>query len=283
MVDDLMLTREAIRLDAPVESVRDVAGVAAAAITSIAGMSPVEDVKQALLDCFEEGGVCIGRGVAIPHAVVPSVREPVVGLVRAATPLELADAPDGHPVDLFFFVLAVAGKEREHLQVVAHLARIARSRSLLEALRRARRPAEVLATLDEPTRAAPAETLPDFSQGATELVLVELEGEVVSDRVLLELAEQGYDDSLVVEGQSLRRSLSRQLPLFASFRDLFGDPGSRRLVFLVTRAEEVEILVRLVRRACRDSDAEAARVLSFPLARSWTWSPAAAPESTGHG
>lgn len=284
MLERFTPSAEAIVLDATVEEVTDVAREIAACVARLDEVD-IEDevVEQAFTASLREGGIALGRGLAMPHAVVPGVDQPLVGFLRLRDGLEMKDAPDRRPVDLFPFVLAVPGDERLHLQVLAHLARRFRSDEILEDLRRASTEEEVRGLLVGSVEAGDSEGRSILPEATTELMVIEVEGEVASDRLLLDLAGQGHDDAIVLEGQALRRSLSRHLPLFAGFRDLFGDPGARRLVLLTTDSDQVEIVVRLVRRACRDSHAQAARVVSFPVSRSWAWTPAPDHEPSGHG
>ncbi len=64
-----------------------------------------------------------GGGIAIPHARIPGLREPVFALVRFARPVEW-DAIDGKPVDLAVVAVTPGETERDvHLPVLAMLAR----------------------------------------------------------------------------------------------------------------------------------------------------------------
>jgi len=92
------------------------------------GDSPThEQALSAMLEREALGSTGIGDGVAIPHAKIPDLDELriVLGLSRKGVEF---DASDGAPVHLLFLIAApVASKSRDHLQVLARLARMVRA------------------------------------------------------------------------------------------------------------------------------------------------------------
>ncbi|NCO57043.1 MAG: PTS sugar transporter subunit IIA [Deltaproteobacteria bacterium] len=86
-----------------------------------------EQALSAMLEREALGSTGIGDGVAIPHAKIPDLDELriVLGLSRKGVEF---DASDGAPVHLLFLIAApVASKNRDHLQVLARLARMVRA------------------------------------------------------------------------------------------------------------------------------------------------------------
>jgi len=66
----------------------------------------------------------IGNGLAIPHARIPGIVEPVTVYVRMKAPLEFL-APDGKRVsDLFVILVPSEGSNGEHLQLLALVAEV---------------------------------------------------------------------------------------------------------------------------------------------------------------
>lgn len=64
----------------------------------------------------------VGNGLAIPHARVPGIAEPVTVYVRTKAPVEFA-APDGKRVsDLFVILVPADGTNEKHLQLLALVA-----------------------------------------------------------------------------------------------------------------------------------------------------------------
>lgn len=63
----------------------------------------------------------LGSGVAIPHAQVAGINEPIAAFVRLHLPIDFA-APDEQPVSELFVVLLPLKTTRDHLQILADLA-----------------------------------------------------------------------------------------------------------------------------------------------------------------
>lgn len=62
-------------------------------------------VLRSLFDREDFGSTGIGRGVAIPHALLGMISSPVASLTRLAQPIDF-DGPDDDPVDLIYCTLA---------------------------------------------------------------------------------------------------------------------------------------------------------------------------------
>jgi PTS system nitrogen regulatory IIA component len=67
------------------------------------------------------GSTGLGQGVAVPHARLAELKEPLVLLVRPTAPFGF-DAPDGKPVSVFFCLLVPEKANRAHLQLLADAA-----------------------------------------------------------------------------------------------------------------------------------------------------------------
>jgi len=86
------------------------------------------------------GSTGIGNGVAIPHANVPDLAAPLTLLARLKRPVDF-EAIDDMPVDIVFLALSPAHKGYSHLNLLACIARSARSEAWLRAVRQAPSPA----------------------------------------------------------------------------------------------------------------------------------------------
>jgi nitrogen PTS system EIIA component len=82
------------------------------------------------------GSTGMGNGVAIPHANAPELMTPLVLLVRLTHPIDF-EAIDDMPVDIVFMALSPALRGASHLNILACIARSARSESWLKAVRQA--------------------------------------------------------------------------------------------------------------------------------------------------
>lgn len=86
------------------------------------------------------GSTGIGNGIAIPHANVPELAAPFTLLIRLKKPIDF-EAIDDAPVDIVFLALSPAHKGSSHLNLLAAIARSARSEMWLKAVRQAPSPA----------------------------------------------------------------------------------------------------------------------------------------------
>jgi len=78
----------------------------------------------------------LGEGVAVPHAVVPTLPEMILLVATAAEPIPFGP-PDADPVDLFFVLLSPSGGEAEHIKLLARICRLVRHPGFLDQLRTA--------------------------------------------------------------------------------------------------------------------------------------------------
>ena len=82
------------------------------------------------------GSTALGQGVAIPHARIRQLQDPVVTYVHTAQPIPF-DAPDGKPVSDFFLLLVPEQATQVHLQLLADAAALLCERGFRDALRAA--------------------------------------------------------------------------------------------------------------------------------------------------
>jgi PTS system nitrogen regulatory IIA component len=94
----------------------------------------------------EQQSTGIGHGLALPHAMLPGLERTVVVVGRAGRGLDFA-ALDEQPVDLFFLLLSPPEGSRDHLRVLARLARILDNEETLARLRTAADAGELFAML----------------------------------------------------------------------------------------------------------------------------------------
>ncbi|MBV8468164.1 MAG: PTS sugar transporter subunit IIA [Burkholderiales bacterium] len=85
------------------------------------------------------GSTGLGQGVAVPHARLAELKEPIVLLVRPVLPFGF-DAPDDKPVSVFFFLLVPEKANREHLQLLADAASLLCEQRVRDCLRSAASP-----------------------------------------------------------------------------------------------------------------------------------------------
>jgi PTS system nitrogen regulatory IIA component len=111
-----------------------------------------QEVLDRLLVREAQQSTGIGSGLALPHAMVPGLEKTLLIVGRTREGLDFA-ALDGEPVDLLFLLLSPPDSEAQHLRLLARLARIFTVEEVLEKLRGAKGPEELLRMLrDEDAR-----------------------------------------------------------------------------------------------------------------------------------
>jgi len=79
------------------------------------------DVYSSLAEREKIGSTALGFGIAIPHARVPGLSQPVAAFVRTKSPVPFG-APDDKPVSDMLVLLVPAEVADEHLQLLAEVA-----------------------------------------------------------------------------------------------------------------------------------------------------------------
>jgi PTS system nitrogen regulatory IIA component len=110
-------------------------------------------VFRGLLDREFHGSTGIGRGVAIPHALLDMISAPVASLTRLAQPIDF-HGPDDDPVDLLYTLLWPRSSVPTFLPALSQMCRLLRTPQVREGLRQARSADEVMAILDTDPRPA---------------------------------------------------------------------------------------------------------------------------------
>ncbi|MCB1677776.1 MAG: PTS IIA-like nitrogen regulatory protein PtsN [Halioglobus sp.] len=83
------------------------------------------------------GSTGLGQGIAIPHCRVESCPDPLGTLLTLQDPIDF-DAPDDQPVDLLFVLLVPGEANQQHLDILAHVARLFSRADFCQRLREAR-------------------------------------------------------------------------------------------------------------------------------------------------
>lgn len=95
-----------------------------------AGLDP-ESIIAAVWAREEALSTGIGNGVALPHARVAGLREPVVAVGICEGGIDF-DAPDGQPAYVIFLILTPAADPRAQLTIAAEIARLFRRQPMLD-------------------------------------------------------------------------------------------------------------------------------------------------------
>jgi PTS system nitrogen regulatory IIA component len=97
------------------------------------GVAPADLVARGLLERERSHSTVMGAGLAIPHATVPGLEEPVIGVALAREPVVFGP-PGAEPVRVFVMLLSPPGREREHVKILARICRLMRDEDFIDRL-----------------------------------------------------------------------------------------------------------------------------------------------------
>ncbi|MCK5595639.1 PTS sugar transporter subunit IIA [bacterium] len=108
------------------------------------GLIRSEDaLDKAILNREALGSTAIGRGVAIPHAGVPSIKKKIIVFGRSKRGVSF-DSIDNKPVNLFFMVVSPCKETCPHLKTLAEISRLLRNKTFRDALTSAGSPEDII-------------------------------------------------------------------------------------------------------------------------------------------
>jgi mannitol/fructose-specific phosphotransferase system IIA component (Ntr-type) len=113
-----LLTAEHVLLHPVAQSKRALITELARVLTSI----DPDRVMEVVMAREQLGSTGIGHGVAIPHGRMPDLSIPMVAVARHEAGVDF-DAIDGKPVHIVVLLLVPDADDRQHLELLAHLAR----------------------------------------------------------------------------------------------------------------------------------------------------------------
>jgi len=133
-----LLTAEHIQLDSQAHSKRALITELANTLTSI----DPDTVMEVVMAREQLGSTGIGHGVAIPHGRMSDLATPMLALARHVNGIDF-EAIDGNPVHIVVLLLVPDSDDRQHLELLAQLARNLQQESFRQQLMQADSPAEV--------------------------------------------------------------------------------------------------------------------------------------------
>ena len=95
---------------------------------------PVQEATEALMERESLGPTGVGKGIALPHARLPGLKQVVGVFVRLEKPIDF-NAVDRQPVDLILALFAPAESGVEHLKALALVSRTLRDTAVCAKLR----------------------------------------------------------------------------------------------------------------------------------------------------
>lgn len=152
---DELLSREHVVLDLPADSLVEAIDIVTGTIPlpGLPSGTSAADVARMLIERERSLSSYVGRGIAIPHARINDLAEPIVIFVRARPGIPVANRSE--TARFLFILLVPSGTPRLHLQLLSRIAHIADSSSLLERLERASTAEAIIEAIGASDRTSP--------------------------------------------------------------------------------------------------------------------------------
>ncbi|MEM7159677.1 MAG: amino acid permease [Myxococcota bacterium] len=118
--------------------------------TMMAGAVPhmsAAAIERELLERESLQSTAMGHGMAIPHATVPGLERTFMGVMTLTSPIQYGESEDGM-VDVCFCLLGPPSDRASHLRLLAAIAGAVMESDLLERIRSAETPEQLLYALD---------------------------------------------------------------------------------------------------------------------------------------
>jgi PTS system nitrogen regulatory IIA component len=132
---DNVLTPERTFCDFEADSNKRLLEVVAVYMNQAVKTVPTQTIYEALIERERLGSTAIGSGVALPHARIEGLEEPVAVFARLKNSVDFA-SEDNQPIDLVFALAVPKNSEKQYLNILAQLAERFRDPKLLSSLRR---------------------------------------------------------------------------------------------------------------------------------------------------
>lgn len=111
------------------------------------GIGPKDLIQEKLLEREKLHPTVMGSSLAIPHATVPGLSAPVIGVGLARESVQFGPA-DLDPVRVFFILLSPPGHEREHVKLLARICRLVRHPEFIDQLEEAGSDEDVIEVIE---------------------------------------------------------------------------------------------------------------------------------------
>lgn len=110
---------------------------------------PQAEILEAITSREELGSTGLGNGIAVPHGKIAGLKGVTAVFARLDQPIEF-DSVDDQPVDIVMMLLAPSGAGADHLKALSRVARLLRTESVVDELRRIDDSAQLYSVLTSP-------------------------------------------------------------------------------------------------------------------------------------
>jgi nitrogen PTS system EIIA component len=143
-----ILSEDSVLVSADISNKNGVLTALATRAAKLTGFA-AEEIFEALSDREALGSTGLGNGIAIPHGKFAQLKGVMAVFLKLDRPVDF-EAVDDQPVDVVMMLLAPMGAGADHLKALARVARVLRTDTVTEMLRRTSDPAKLYDILTRP-------------------------------------------------------------------------------------------------------------------------------------
>ncbi len=118
-----LLTLDTVQVGLPGATKEDVLNNLIDCLEFSPAVRNVEDVRKSIFEREEIMSTGVGKGLALPHAKSPAVRESVAAFAVTEQPIDFGSIDD-QPVRLIFLLVGTETAKSEHIKILSRVSRL---------------------------------------------------------------------------------------------------------------------------------------------------------------
>ena len=143
-----LLTPETVQVGLPGSTKDEVLNNLIDSLRSSRAIGDLDPVRAAIFEREQIMSTGVGKGLALPHAKSPVVKESVAAFAVTEQPVDFGSIDD-QPVRLVFMLVGTEAAKSEHIKVLSRVSRLMNRDKFRDRLLKATSPSEILSIFEE--------------------------------------------------------------------------------------------------------------------------------------
>jgi len=118
-----LLTPDTVEVGLPGESKDEVINHLIDLLAGHRAIRDLDELREAIFDRERIMSTGVGKGLALPHAKTPAVRESIAAFAVTKSPIEFGSI-DNAPVRLIFLLVGTEAAKSEHIKILSRVSRL---------------------------------------------------------------------------------------------------------------------------------------------------------------
>lgn len=143
-----LLTPETVQVGLPGSTKDEVLNGLIDHLENSPSVRELETVRAAIFEREQVMSTGVGKGLALPHAKTPAVRESVAAFAVTGEPVEFGSIDD-QPVRLIFLLVGTEAAKSEHIKILSRVSRLMNRDPFRSSLLNAKSSREIMSIFEE--------------------------------------------------------------------------------------------------------------------------------------